>query len=252
MSPKFSLDFPNGFDYTGSDLATPARRLGLIDFPAGKFTYKECFPMEARQHPTRLPRLSLLAGALALTLALLPQSALAGPAVADTLTFDINQVGGNVVVTGSGAVDIGALTANGTAAGGGYMNPFFGDLGVGSIVTENDETITGLAGPSGFGTLGPQENSNSDTGTSFDFNYANDKFDLPANYAGGSLSGTATYNSTTIGGLGLTPGIYTWTYGSSSQDSVIVDVAPEPSSWLLLATGFALLVAFGRRRFALN
>jgi hypothetical protein len=208
--------------------------------------------MEATQQTSRLPRLSLLAGALALTVALLPQSALAGPAVADTLTFDITQVGANVVVTGSGAVDTGALTANGTAAGGGYMNPFFGDLGVGSIITENDETITDLAGPSGFGTLGPQENSNSDTGTSFDFNDANDKFDLPNGYGGGALSGTATYDNTTIGGLGLTPGIYTWTYGSSSQDSVIVDVTPEPSTWLLLATGFALLAAFARRRFALN
>ncbi len=70
---------------------------------------------------------------------------------------------------------------------------------------------------------------------------------VPPGYTSGDpLSGTATWPGTTFAGLGLTPGIYTWTWGSGADaDSFVVDIGvplvtpiPEPST--LLVAGMAL------------
>ncbi len=68
------------------------------------------------------------------------------------------------------------------------------------------------------------------TGTFFIF--------VPVGYVSGtSLSSTATFNNTTLAKLGITPGTYTY-----SWDGVLaVDVSgvPEPSTWAMMALGFA-------------
>jgi hypothetical protein len=70
----------------------------------------------------------------------------------------------------------------------------------------------------------------------------------PTGYvSGNALSGTSTWDSTTIDGLGLTPGSYTVTWGTGSNaDSITVNVgpapAPEPGTLCLLGAGAAALV----------
>jgi hypothetical protein len=80
---------------------------------------------------------------------------------------------------------------------------------------------------------------------------------FPAPYvSGNSLNATDTYANTTISGLGLTPGTYTWTWGTGAHaDSLTVQVgpgaptgAPEPSTALVAVIGAAAFVTYGWSR----
>lgn len=77
--------------------------------------------------------------------------------------------------------------------------------------------------------------------------------------AGDSISSSATWYNTTIRGLGLTPGTYTWTWGSGGNaDSYEVVVpsdppgpaiaAPEHSTLTLLGIGAVCSLGYWRRR----
>jgi PEP-CTERM motif-containing protein len=81
---------------------------------------------------------------------------------------------------------------------------------------------------------------------------------VPVGYiSGASLAGTSTYLNASFASLGLTPGEYTWTWGSGDHaDSFTLDVGgvipptvPEPSTWAMMLLGFAGLgYAAVRRR----
>jgi hypothetical protein len=74
---------------------------------------------------------------------------------------------------------------------------------------------------------------------------------LPNGYVSGSpLSATSTYTSQTFASLGLTPGTYTWTWGSGpTADSFTVQIGavPEPTSSLLVCLSL-VFAALQRRR----
>jgi hypothetical protein len=76
---------------------------------------------------------------------------------------------------------------------------------------------------------------------------------VPDGYTSGStLTSSATWDSTTISGLGLTPGTYIYTWGSvanGTADSLVVEISsPEPSSLILLGMGGVGLLGYGWRR----
>jgi hypothetical protein len=61
----------------------------------------------------------------------------------------------------------------------------------------------------------------------------------------------ATWTSATLGSLGVTPGTYTYTWGSgATADSLTVNAVPEPSTWEMLLSGVGLLLYFRSRRAA--
>jgi len=77
--------------------------------------------------------------------------------------------------------------------------------------------------------------------------------EVPAGYhSGDPLSGSSIWNNTTLARLGVTPGIYTWTWGTVADPSITVDVqaapAPEPSSPALLGAGLLGLGLASLRR----
>lgn len=173
-------------------------------------------------------RLSRLVGVL-IPAFLTPALLIPGPARA-TVQLLVQQVGNDVVITGSGSANTTGLTAAGTD------NDFTNVLTDTQIYTGPDafgdgsggggdvSLWSGLTGPLSFGSDSlVAQNPSSGSGDLFGI-LANDgssasQLVLPLAYSSGaSLSGTSTFTGTTLAQLGLTPGqISTWTWGSGAN-----------------------------------
>jgi hypothetical protein len=180
-----------------------------------------------------------------------------------SVVFNFVQVGADVVATGSGSFDTADLihdtTISNVAPFVQFTNPNM-DIGSTATVFRYDDFTNFIpAGPSGFGTNTTPINASSGTGDNFGFG----EFVLipsphpglivvPTTYVSGSqLSGTATWDNTTLAALNLQPGSYTWTWGSGpTADSFTLNVGsanvPEPGSLGLLAIAVLGLFANGR------
>jgi uncharacterized protein (TIGR03382 family) len=68
------------------------------------------------------------------------------------------------------------------------------------------------------------------------------------NYVSGSpLSGSSTWSNQTLSSLGITPGVYTWTWNTSAgTDFFTINVVPAPGAAPLFAMTGA--IHFRRRR----
>ena len=146
---------------------------------------------------------------------------LVGPSRAGFIV-NLTETGGNVVATGSGTLNITALALD---SGGGNFSPV--------LVPNGGEALFGLphsdidlydtpVGPASFGSGGPFA---ADSGTG-DFvgilpisSSPNiDLLAVPRNYVSGSmLQSSATWSGSTFASLGLTPGTYTWTWGTGAD-----------------------------------
>ena len=176
------------------------------------------------------------------------------------LTIQLEQVGDGVVLTGSGSLNVFALTLDEQSAVGSGLNPHFGVAQVGPVEDFGNlvDTYLGATGPSSFGNDSDLNFKFADSGTGDAVGISGTglgsgtEIRLPADYASGDLLlGTATFDNATFASLGFTPGTYTYTWGSGlNADSLTVtSVVPEPSTWVLMTVGAGLL-AFGvaRRR----
>jgi hypothetical protein len=156
------------------------------------------------------------------------------PAVGQVMNMTLLEVGGDVVLSGAGTMNLTSLT---------YVQPFFRSAGV---VPQGSQFGCGLAGPgpfncvvysgatftspTNFGT-GGVTNGNSGTGDFFGVGFIptpGKVLFVPSGYTSGSfISGTTTFNSTTLVALGATPGTYTWSWGSGANaSSIILQVGP--------------------------
>ena len=168
--------------------------------------------------------------------------------------FNVSQVGNDVVVSGSGALNTDALILQFAAGGTSYgINPGNGVIGVGTSTPYT--AFTGLSGPAGFGTIPSFANGliSSANGDLVVLTMFNNRLYLPQSHiSGGLLSGTSTYANRTLADVGLTPGTtaeYTWGSGPTA-DFIRVTVRsalPEPPSIVLLGATLAG-VSIGRRK----
>jgi hypothetical protein len=166
-------------------------------------------------------------------------------AKADFIFYLQEDGNGDVVGTGSGSLNTSALTAVSDSFNMSLIGSAAADLQVGTPESEVTGFV-GCTGPTNFG-----------TGTVFgafgsgDFVGIiglDDKILLPKGYVSGtSLLDAAEWQFQSFASLDITPGTYTWTWGTgSTADSLTVttdaNVVPEPASLsLLLFGGLALL-----------
>jgi hypothetical protein len=162
----------------------------------------------------------------------------------------VSQAGSNVVAAGSGTLDTAALTTvTNTGLSGFGINPSAAFVVTGDS-SDGAQTYTGFSGPTSFGPGG--YTGNSGTGDPTGINGLAHYIVTPIGYISGApLSGSMTFDNTTIAALGLTSGTYTWTWGSgATADSFVLDIVPEPASLPMLITGLLAVGGFllSRRR----
>jgi hypothetical protein len=206
-------------------------------------------PMEVTPMKTTNPSLKFLQPAVAGALAMVIAWGLsARSAQADPYVVTLQQVGSNVVATGSGAIDLTGLTfdsTSGTVAG---IFPSMGFISVGPTSFPSTDHYSGtITGPTSFG-IGAFENASNGSGDLVGIFGGGPTLTVPQGYVSGSpLSDSATYAGT-FGSIGVTPGTYVWTWGTGQDQKFTLDVVvPEGSTLSLLFLG--MIALFGASRF---
>jgi hypothetical protein len=183
---------------------------------------------------------------------LLGAASVCAPGAQASFIVTIEQVGANVVVTGSGSLDLAGMSyQSGTFAESG-IQPNAGSISIGSPNYDPVDYYKGsISGPSRFGTGGVLVPSDSGSGDKVTLGgETGDYLSVPTGYVSGDpLSDSETFDNATFASLGLTVGDYTWTLPSDSYTIEIGAVtAPEPASLTLLAAGVGMTLLAARRR----
>ena len=184
---------------------------------------------------------------------IIPLMPLAFPLKAQAaLVLTASEVGGDVVITGSGTVNLTDLTFINT----GGANPMI--LPSRSVVIlgrqGSTDIYSGIDGPSSFGPGSTGSNPGSASASSGDIFgiQTSTIIRVPTGYTSGTfLSGTSTFTNQSFDSLGMTPGTYTYTWGTGvNADSATFQIGsnavPEPSSLTLL--GLVAAGAWAARR----
>ncbi|MGH7103203.1 MAG: PEP-CTERM sorting domain-containing protein [Acetobacteraceae bacterium] len=196
-----------------------------------------------------------IAGTAALAAAVLLGCGLAAlPAQADYVVT-LTQVGSNVVATGSGTIDLTGLSPDGGGSSEAGVEPSAAGINTGPPIFAASSFYTGYTGPASFGS-GGQTSASSGSGDIVGIGAFGVDLVVPSGYVSDSaLSDTSTYDGATFASLGVTPGTYTWTWGSGPADGnftldVKTTAVPEPGSLALLGIGLLGLglVGFASRR----
>jgi hypothetical protein len=155
----------------------------------------------------------------------------------------VRQVGPDVVVQASGSANTNSYAVQPVPDGvvGGEVEP------TGYIYVSHSTSggffqlpAPSFSGPSSIGAVGTH-GASTGSGDWVGIWFGIRSVLVPAGYVSGqSLSGTGTYSSTTIAALGMTPGTYTWTWGTGGNaDSFVLTIespaaVPALSEWAQL------------------
>lgn len=192
------------------------------------------------------PTSSALTAALAASLTLFAASATLPPAARAAYTFMLSQVGADVVASGSGTLNVSALTLSGTTLFNPTLSPDVGLLELGPR-SASVSLYRGISGPASFGgggQIAPSPASGDAVGLG-----GGTTLYVPSTFSANStLYSFGTFANQTFNSLGITPGTYVYTWGTgATADSLTVRVVPEPSTYALALVGAVALVGLGQR-----
>ena len=171
----------------------------------------------------------------------------------------LQQVGPNVVATGSGPLDLTGLSFQFNTGLFPGLTPSLPAAGTGptpSALTDAYEYTAPFAGPTNFGPgtgNGPNSGFGDPVGI-FTPNFGNGFLFVPVGYVSNNpLSDSMFFNNATFASLGVTPGTYVWTWGTGVNQKFTLDaVAPavpdSGSTFGLLLLSLAALFGASRLR----
>ena len=169
---------------------------------------------------------------------------------AEAYTVTLKQMGANVVANGSGAFNLTGLSflASGTQ-GGAILQPPIGAIVTGTTDSANVTFFSGFSGPTSFGS-GNGDIASSGSGDRVGIVGLFGQLSVPDGYvSGAALLSSATWNNATFASLGVTPGIYVWSWGDGANQrfTLRIGAVPDGGSTVSLL-GFGLLGLAALRR----
>src|SRR5690242_7146496 len=178
-----------------------------------------------------------LATALAIVLAWL----LSVRAAQAGYTVTLQQVGPNVVATGSGAIDLTGLTVSRSFFQDPAIKPF-GHILAGPAFIATGPTSSSvhpyfgaITGPGSFGSSANFTLASSGSGDMVGISTRPERafqtmLSVPTGYVSGTaLANSATYSGQTFVTLGVTPGTDVWRWGTGANQNCTLQIAPPPS-----------------------
>jgi hypothetical protein len=142
----------------------------------------------------------------------------------------LQQVGPNVVATGSGAIDLTGLTFSSPSLST-HHNPTIRPIAATIYTGPTSSSVDGYVEPTGPFSFGSSGSSFTDasSGTGDMVGMATTPFVniliVPMGYVSGTaLSDMAVYSSTTLASLGVTPGTYVWTWGAGADQKFTLNI----------------------------
>jgi len=181
-----------------------------------------------------------------------------GPQAKATFIATIDEIGSNVVVAGSGTINFTALTFD--LSGVAITSSLSPQFALFNLASGTADQYKGINGPTSFGS-GGSSFADSSSGNAVGLTGIGSRLLVPQGYVSNTpLSATSTYNNATLASLGVTQGIYTWTWGTGmNADSFSIyagvpvpnGAVPETGSTLtllLIPAGLMFLATFRSRR----
>lgn len=182
-----------------------------------------------------------------LTVCIIVVSSWSSPARGGFL-INVTEVGGDVLVDGSGTFDLTGLALAHTS--------HFARIKPNEYFVAGPPTVTSIdfyqgmiSGPPSFGFGTESKIASTGTGELFGLHFAgNIGLAVPDGYVSGTeLSANSIYSGHTLSSLGLTPGDYSWTFGQDTIQVSFVSI-PEPTSVALFAVAAGVSLLFWVRK----
>jgi hypothetical protein len=185
-------------------------------------------------------------------IAILSLGAVSAPSAQAAFVATISEVGANVVESGAGTLDLTDLFASPVSKSNiAAMEPNSAELIAGPGFVDVDFFSGDVTGPGFFmgpSSFGPGGLSFADQTNGDAVFISPGALYVPHGYKfGAPLDDTSTYFNKTLDSMGLTPGMYVYSWGSGAHtDTFTIDIVvggpppvPEPSTWAMMLIGFA-------------